>query len=214
MDIHPDHPDFLTLAEEGRVVAYFGYGSLVNRATLRTRFLGIRRAEVTGWRRFWSPGRGTNGEAGVALLSVRRDPGHVTQGVVVYDHADHLALVDEREAGYIRRELEGQGVAIAAGPAIAAPVHLYEAIRPDETAADAGSVILQSYLDAVLQGFLSLYGQAGLQRFVEETEGFEAEILRDRSSPRYPRSVVLGEEEAALFDGLLAARGARFREIG
>ena len=48
MDIHDDHPDLPRLAAEGRVVAYFGYGSLVNRRTLRTKFLGIRRASVAG----------------------------------------------------------------------------------------------------------------------------------------------------------------------
>ena len=208
MDIHEDHPDFAVLAGEDRIVAYFGYGSLVNRATLRTRFLAIRRAEVTGWRRFWLPRR----ETGVALLSVRPDPDHRTQGVVVYDHADHLALVDEREAGYARRQVDLGSIAIDAAPQTRAAIHIYEAVKAQETASDAGSVILQSYVDAVLQGFLSLYGREGLERFVAEAEGFETEILRDRKDPRYPRSVVLGGEEAALFDGLLTARGARFRE--
>ena len=35
----------------------FGYGSLVNRRTLRTKFLGIRRASVAGWQRFWEATR-------------------------------------------------------------------------------------------------------------------------------------------------------------
>lgn len=211
MDIHDDHADLLPLAREGRVVAYFGYGSLVNRATLRTKFLAIRRAEVTGWRRFWLPRRGA-GEA--AVLSVRRDPGHVTQGVIVYDLADHLPFVDEREAGYHRRVVDPAEIAVEAAPALAAPIYLYEAIRDEETAADTGSVILQSYLDAVLQGFLSLYGPAGLSRFVTETEGFETDILCDRAAPRYPRAVSLGASEGDAFDRLVTARGARLEGRG
>ena len=206
MLIHEDHPEFAALAEAGSVVAYFGYGSLVNKATLRTKFLAIRRAEVTGWRRFWLPRPG-----GVALLSVRPEPGHRTQGVVVYDHADHLASVDEREAGYVRRDVEDP--AIEGAPAAGAAVHIYEAIRPELDAADTGALILQSYLDAVLQGFLSLYGPAGVERFVAETEGFETEIIADRHAPRYPRSVTLADGEAALFDRLVGARGAKLRAI-
>jgi hypothetical protein len=209
MDIHEDHPDFQALAEAGQVVAYFGYGSLVNRATLRTKFLAIRRAEVSGWRRFWLP----RSETGIALLSARPDPGHVTQGVVVYDHADHLAAVDEREVGYIRRDVDGAGLVVDAAPA-PAPVHIYEAIAPGETAAETGALILQSYLDAVLQGFLSIYGRAGVERFVAETQGFETGIVQDREAPRYPRSVVLGAGEAELFDRLVLERGARFHPLG
>ena len=210
MDMHDDHPDLLPLAREGRLVSYFGYGSLVNRATLRTRFLAIRRAEVRGWRRFWLPRRDP---AEAAVLSVRREAGHVTEGVVVYDLADHLPLVDEREAGYHRRAVDPADIRIEAAPELAAPLYLYEAIRDGETAADTGSVILQSYLDAVMQGFLSLHGEAGLRRFMEETEGFETDILPDRADPRYPRAVALSEGEAGLFDALVLARGARLGTV-
>ena len=208
IEIHRDHPDFPALAEAGQVVAYFGYGSLVNRATLRTKFLAIRRAEVSGWRRFWLP----RSDSGIALLSALRDPGHATQGVVVYDHTDHLAAVDEREAGYIRRTVDDTGLVVEKAPA-PAPVHIYEAIEPRGTAAETGARILQSYLDAVMQGFLSLYGREGVARFVTETQGFETEILCDRSAPLYPRSVILGVGEAELFDSLVLDRGARFRPV-
>ncbi|KQT53286.1 hypothetical protein ASG43_18885 [Aureimonas sp. Leaf454] len=206
--IHEDHPDFARFAADGAVVAYFGYGSLVNKATLRTRFLAIRRAEVTGWRRFWLPREAPL----AAYLSVRPEPGHPTQGVVVYDLADHLALVDEREAGYRRIAVESGAIRIEAAPGIEVPVFLYEALKGEETAADAGCFLLQSYLDAVLQGFLALYGEAGLRRFVAETDGFETDIVADRPEPRYPRSVTLAAGEAVLFDRLLRERGARFVE--
>ncbi|GGD91412.1 gamma-glutamylcyclotransferase [Aureimonas endophytica] len=206
--LHPDHPDFARLAAEGRVVAYFGYGSLVNRDTLRTKFLAVRRAAVTGWRRFWLP----RPEVGIALLSVRPAPGHETQGVVVYDLADHLPAVDEREAGYDRRSLGPEVLTIEAMPDVPVPVFLYEATRTTETAAETGSAILQSYLDAVLQGFLAIHGEAGLERFVAETEGFETVVIRDRAAPRYPRAVRLRPGEAERFDALLAGRGVAFAD--
>lgn len=203
--IHPDDPELAALAAEGRVVAYFGYGSLVNRATLRTKFLGIRRATVTGWRRFWMP----RAAPVPALLSVRPNDGFQTQGVVVYDRADHLPAVDEREAGYARRVVRPEHVEIEEDPAPGVPLFIYEASPIALDAADVGATILQSYLDAVLQGFLSLYGEDGVTRFVAETDGFETTILADRASPRYPRSVELSAREAQLFDALVLRRGAR-----
>ncbi|MEF2072742.1 gamma-glutamylcyclotransferase family protein [Consotaella aegiceratis] len=206
MLIHDDHPDFDGLIAAGDVVAYFGYGSLVNRRTLRTKFLGIRRASVRGWRRFWLP----RGVPPVALLSVKPDGDHVTQGVVVYDRADHLPAVDEREAGYTRRRVDPAAVDIEALPAPDVPLFIYEANRNEPDAADLDCRILQSYLDAVLQGFLALYGEDGVRRFVDETEGFEAKVLCDRAAPLYPRSVEIGAQEGELFDALVQDRGATF----
>lgn len=206
MDIHDDHPDLIDLARNGRVVAYFGYGSLVNKHTLRTRFLGIRRARVEGWRRLWLP-RTENEDS--AVLSVERAEGHAIEGVVVYDHADHLPAVDEREAGYDRRIVDLTRLRIENPPVGDVPIHIYEALRGTPNAEETRAAILQSYLDAVMQGFRMLYGDEGARRFVTETEGFETDILCDRLSPRYPRPVALEQGEAAFFDGLVMQRGAR-----
>ena len=209
MQIHEDHRDLARLASDGQVVAYFGYGSLVNRHTLRTKFLGIRRAEVSGWRRFWLP----RGDHVPALLSVMPEDGHLTQGVVVYDHADHLPSVDEREAGYRRRVVMPGHVTIENEPLSGVPLFIYEASPLEETAAQTGAFILQSYLDAVLQGFLTLYGEDGVRRFVAETKGFKTVLLCDRDRPIYPRSIRLADEEAALFDDLLGERGMQLRGL-
>lgn len=207
MDIHPDHPDLDAEIKAGRVVAYFGYGSLVNKHTLRTKFLGIRRAEIRGWRRMWLP----RGNEAAALLSVRPAPEYQTQGVVVYDRAEHLPAVDEREAGYLRRVVDTADVTIAGAPG-QVPLYVYEAERHAESAAALHAPILQSYLDAVLQGFLLLYGEASVRRFVAETEGFETQVIADRHAPLYPRSVVLTDAEMRLFDALVSARGASIGE--
>ncbi|MCB8837493.1 gamma-glutamylcyclotransferase family protein [Aurantimonas sp. VKM B-3413] len=207
---HDDHPDLVRLADAGEVVAYFGYGSLVNRHTLRTKFLGIRRAKVAGWRRFWLP-RDPNVE--MALLSVHPDAQEAIDGVVVYDRAEHLPSVDEREAGYARRIVDLDHLGIENAPVGGVPIYIYQAQKGAETAADRQSAILQSYLDAVMQGFRLLYGEVGLRRFVDRTEGFETRVLRDRRKPRYPRPVKLDAGEADLFDRLVLARGARFVDV-
>ncbi|MBP0615913.1 gamma-glutamylcyclotransferase family protein [Jiella mangrovi] len=206
MKIHDDHPDLADLAAEGRVVAYFGYGSLVNPRTLRTKFLGIRRAQAAGWRRVWLP-RSENEE--MSLLSVKRDEAATVHGVVVYDLADHLPAVDEREAGYARRIVDLSRLAIENPPIVDIPVYIYEAEAGAATAEDRQSAILQSYLDAVMQGFRALYGDEGLQRFIRETEGFETKLSADRAVPRYARPVALDTGEAELFDQLVAARGVK-----
>mgnify|MGYP005988754205 CR=1 FL=1 len=206
MDIHDDHPDLPRLAAEGRVVAYFGYGSLVNRRTLRTKFLGIRRASVAGWQRFWLP---RDAAAEMALLSVKPNDAHAIDGVVVYDLADHLPSVDEREAGYARRIVDLSKLTVDGPPVADIPIYIYEAHRGAADAGDLQAAILQSYLDAVMQGFRTLYGDDGLRRFVDETEGFETRVLRDRAAPRYLRPVTLEPGESELFDRLVAARGAR-----
>lgn len=206
MKIHDDHPDLADLAANGRVVAYFGYGSLVNPRTLRTKFLGIRRAEADGWRRFWLP-QAENEE--MSLLSVKPDEDAAVHGVVVYDLVEHLPAVDEREAGYARRIVDLSRLEIENPPLKDVPVYIYEAEAGTATAADRQSAILQSYLDAVMQGFRMLYGDDGLSRFITETHGFETMLLADRATPLYPRPVTLEGGEAELFDRLVAGRGAR-----
>jgi cation transport regulator ChaC len=207
MDIHEDHPDLAQLAAKGEIVAYFGYGSLVNRRTLRTKFLGIRRASAVGWQRFWLP-RGVDGD--MALLSVQPTEDGIIEGVVVYDRAEHLPAVDEREAGYARRIVDLGRLSVERPPIANVPVYIYEAHRGALDASETQSAILQSYLDAVMQGFRTLYGEDGLRRFVAGTEGFETKVLQDREQPRYPRAVTLSDGEAALFDRLVSERGAQF----
>jgi len=207
---HDDHPELVDLARQGRIVAYFGYGSLVNRRTLRTKFLGIRRAEATGWRRFWLP---RDAAEDMALLSVKPDEDVAVHGVVVYDLVDHLPAVDEREAGYSRRIVDLGRLWVENPPIADIPVYIYEAHQGTPTAEDRQAAILQSYLDAVMQGFRTLYGGEGLSRFVTETHGFETPVLKDRHQPRYPRSVDLHEDEAQLFDRLVTERGGRHVDL-
>ena len=67
--------------------------------------------------------------------------------------------------------------------------------------------ILRSYLDAVLQGFLTHFGEDGVLRFVRETDNWEIGVADDRAAPIYPRSVELSRDESVYFDNVLDNAG-------
>ena len=195
----------------GEVVAYFGYGSLVNRATLRTEIMSAVPARLKGWRRHWRPRPDMPGFP-AALLTVETAVGEGCDGLLVFDRAENLAAVDAREARY-RRVKIGPG-ALETEAALPGTFEAYVYVaQADLPPHRQPAMILQSYLDAVMQGFLIEHGEDGLRRFVHETGSFDFPILRDRAEPRYPRSVDTSETERALFDGLLRRNGARFSDL-
>lgn len=175
---------------------FFGYGSLVNRATHH--YPAARPAQLSGWRRIWVHTRARP----VAYLSVHPAPGTILGLVAEVPGADWRAL-DLREAAYARhpvtlRAPEGE---------VAAQVY---AVPPD-AAAPAGRVhpVLLSYLDAVVQGFAREYGADGVRDFFETTDGWDAPVQDDRANPRYPRAQALTAAERRMVDAGLARVGAR-----
>lgn len=203
------------LAAGRQLVGYFGYGSLVNRATLRTGVVGAHRARLKGWRRTWRP-RPVMGPTpdvslpnGVmpALLTAQPAMDHAIDGLLVIDLAENLVHVDAREFRYLRRDillgdldLTGSSVAELSGTGIT--LHVYEA-RSEHPPVEGPSHILRSYLDAVMQGFLNEFGPDGVHRFVTETGAFHMPIHEDRHAPVYPRAVSLSRAEVDLFDTAL-----------
>ncbi|GLQ37861.1 gamma-glutamylcyclotransferase [Rhizobium albus] len=214
MQDHPvDDGTLSRLAAEGALVAYFGYGSLVNRETLRTHIVGARPARVSGWRREWQPrpdaGLAADHAVHASLLTVRPAPESAIDGLLVFDHVDNLAAVDLRENDYQRRHVPLETLTVFGdGVPDGCPIYIYEADPPEESPEDCP--ILQSYLDAVLKGFLREHGLAGLQHFIRGTANFDTPILGDRDWPIYPRAVSLSAEDRALFDRLLQENGARY----
>lgn len=188
---------------DGKYVAYFGYGSLINRDTHRTVIVDAVPARLEGWRRMWRPRPDMPGFP-AALLSVRRQAGAGCDGLLVIDRAENLAAVDAREGRYRRVLLEPGEVALSRPLAHDCPIYVYEA-EADVPPHPETPHILQSYLDAVLQGVLREHGQDALKRFFAETDGFETAVMADRDAPTYPRAVILDEAERALFDTLHAA---------
>ncbi len=216
-----------------RFVGYFGYGSLVNRATLRTRFVSHHPAQLAGWRRVWRqrPNIGFASELPLPLALLSVEPAHdsIIDGAVIVDRSGNISSVDARERFYARRPLKKTALSLTR-PSEALPnpcdVHVYQALPQAELDAlgqpeksnHAGmsipdqkpSLILQSYLDAVLQGFFRAFGHEGASRFVNETGNFDSAIVSDRRQPLYPRAVEILPGERRLFDRLLEERGVHY----
>ncbi len=191
------------LSDDGRLIAYFGYGSLVNRATHRTSIVAAFPGRLRGWRRAWRPRPDMPGFP-AALLTVRPVPDGIVDGLLVFDLVDNLAAVDAREARYRRVELRANQIE-ALLPPVRCPFYVYEA---DEALPPHREPprILRSYLDAVMQGFFTEHGLEGLRRFLDETDGFDTPIHEDRDAPIYPRWVKLSQQERDLFAQLLEER--------
>ncbi|MFC5585907.1 gamma-glutamylcyclotransferase family protein [Nitratireductor kimnyeongensis] len=181
----------------GDLVGYFGYGSLVNRDTHRTEIVDALPARLRGWRRHWVR---RDGESNRALLSVRREPGAVVDGLLVLDRAENLPAVDLREERYKRVSITADELELSGAVPAGCALYVYEACVFDGA---EPLEIIQSYLDAVLQGFLREHGRDGVERFVHETDGFDLAVIADRKAPTYPRAVTLRHEEEVYFDALL-----------
>lgn len=163
---------------------FFGYGSLVNAATHS--YGGVVPATLRGWRRHWVQ----SNRRKVAFLSVTEAPETEIEGVVADVGAGGWAALDEREAAYDRLPL----------PDPLAGVQMYRAAPAFVAEDDLGQPILQSYLDVVVQGFLRLYGEAGVAGFFETTTGWHTPVLDDRAAPIYPRAQELDAVERELVD--------------
>lgn len=192
-----------SLDAKGDLIAYFGYGSLVNPATHRTPVIGYVPAKLRGWRRAWVARSDWDPALPVALLSASPADGDVLlDGLLVLDHVSSLPALDEREAGYQRHELSIADLDVDADVSIQGPIYIYEAQSLNAEPCDGH--ILQSYLDAVLQGFDEMHGQEAVARFLLTTDNFHTPILKDRHNPHYPRSVILDDRQRRHIDQTLS----------
>jgi len=176
---------------------FFGYGSLVNRATHA--YPDPRPARLEGWRRVWVH----TGLRPVAYLSVEPAEGEILGLVAEVPGGDWTAL-DRREAAYDRHPVTTR--LHACGTEMAARVY---AVPPGHAAPpDTRHPVVLSYIDTVVQGFLEVFGRAGAAHFFETTAGWGGPITDDRAAPRYPRATALTAAERAIVDRHLGAVAA------
>lgn len=172
----------------------FGYGSLVNERTLSGGRL--QAAVLEGWRREWC----LTHLRPVAFLSIRPAEGHRIDGLLSTVFGDDWSALDRRERAYDRHNVS-HAVTSAVGSVAA------YAVRPDLRRQGGGTILL-SYLDVVVQGFHDRFGEPGVQRFFETTDGWDRVIVDDRDAPRYARAQRLTDRETALVDAHLAGLSA------
>ncbi|MDU8909931.1 gamma-glutamylcyclotransferase family protein [Aestuariicoccus sp. MJ-SS9] len=179
---------------------FFGYGSLVNRRTHD--YDPAHRATARGWRRAW---RYTEGRQ-VAYLTAIADPESEIEGLIAPVPGDDWHALDLREAAYDRLDASSH-VAHEAPDARSVAVY---AIAPERLRLpDDDHPVLLSYIDVVVQGYLSEFGAAGAERFFATTTGWEVPVLNDRHAPRYPRSQTLSGLERDFVDAALTRLGCR-----
>ena len=167
---------------------FFGFGSLVNLDTHT--YPNPRPATLVGWRRVWMPV-----DRDVVALSVVPDPASVIQGLTADVPGADWAALDAREAGY-RRE-------VIHLPSEPAETWIY-AVPGDRRSIRPTNEILQSYLDVVLQGFLTHFGETGVRDFFASTDGWDIPVTDDRHAPRYPRHQNIDADARAFFDATRA----------
>ncbi len=177
----------------------FGYGSLVNRHTHNYR--DARRARVVGWRRAW---RHFEGRA-AALLTAIEDRKSKLDGVIVSVPDAEWPALDLRERNYLKAKAANVEHTLPHEPKI----HIYRAPDWMHRPAQAMTPIALSYLDVVVQGYLAEFGEAGVQRFFETTDGWNAPVLNDRDAPIYGRHRSLNARERRLVDDHLTKLEAR-----
>ena len=178
---------------------FFGYGSLVNRATHD--HTNAHPARVRGWRRAWVQ---TSLRTRPYLTAVPSPESEIL-GLVAEVEGDWAAL-DRREEAYAQHTVKeidhpmgsDRDVRIYAVD----PGHFADASTPPEP-------LILSYIDVVAQGYLQVFGEDGLNHFFETTDGWHHPVHNDRADPIYPRAQRLSHEETALTDSALQNVGAR-----
>jgi hypothetical protein len=179
---------------------FFGYGSLVNRATHD--YGQARVASLPGWRRAWRH----TALRPVAFLTAEPDPTTTIEGLIAAVPGSDWAALDAREAAYDRHPVcETVQHDLSPRP----PVSVYAIPQHNRRAPTEAFPVLLSYLDVVVQGYAREFGADGVARFFATTTGWEAPILDDRASPIYPRHQRLSTAERAMTDAHLHSLGAR-----
>lgn len=172
---------------------FFGYGSLVNRATHT--YPQAQQARLQGWRRVWV----RTALRDVVFLSVHKAPGHSIDGLIASVPGADWAALDQRESGYHRID----ATHAVRHEADASDIAVYQV--PDHAQRPGGDHrILLSYLDVVVQGFVREFGEAGAEQFFATTDGWNTPVQDDRGAPLYPRAQAISPQEQALTDRLLA----------
>lgn len=181
---------------------FFGYGSLVNADTHS--YHAPRPAKLTGWRRAW---RHTRHRPVSFLTAVPAAAHDELWGLVAEVPGGDWAALDAREYAYARVMVTDTTMPLSGPPAEA--VAVYAISEGEHAPPRVDHPVLQSYLDTVLQGYLRVFGEAGLAHFIATTDGWDAPILQDRATPRYPRATALSARERRVIDVALDAVARR-----
>jgi|ERR1041385_1251997 cation transport regulator ChaC len=163
----------------------FGYGSLIHPdSRARTGVTGTAiPVRVRGWQRAWNA---LSEKFGMAALGVVPQAGAGCNGVLVEVPDNQLGEFDKREAMYARTRLDPAEIS-ALEPHRLSPdeAWIYVPLHPERPT--TACPIVQSYVDVVLAGCLTI-GEAFATEFMRTTALWDAPLVNDRWTPRYPRA--------------------------
>ena len=180
---------------------FFGYGSLVNRATHG--YPNAAPATVTGWARSWRKTKLRK----VAFLTAVEADAEIDGLIAAVPGADWAAL-DIREWAYHRLPV----VEIEHSHPPLTDIQIYRT-RPEHDAdPSADHPILLSYIDVVVQGYLQEFGLDGADRFFATTRGWDVAVLNDRAAPIYPRHQSLTVAEMQVVNTRLSGLAEVFHD--
>ncbi|SFK85373.1 Gamma-glutamyl cyclotransferase, AIG2-like [Shimia haliotis] len=175
---------------------FFGYGSLVNTKTHA--YSNAQPARLAGYKRVWV----ATDLRPFAFLSAEPDAATSIQGLIAHVPNDDWAALDQREFAYAR---------LPATSAVTHPlpdplsIAVYSVAPERRASRSEPPKILLSYLDVVIQGYRSVFGETGVADFFATTHKW-GPVLNDRASPAYPRHQRLSAQDTALVDQFLAAQ--------
>lgn len=171
---------------------FFGYGSLVNQRTHV--YEDCHPATVRGWQRSWMP----SARRDVSFLSAVPAKDGVLHGLIAAVPQGNWSALDEREQAYFRSPVEhGTLTCNLDRPPV---VQIYQANPDYVDPVVSRKPILLSYLDVVIQGYLRVFGQEGVESFFATTQGWDKPVRDDRAAPVYARAQSLSRGETALVD--------------
>ncbi len=178
-------------------VAFFGYGSLVNELTLSKKY-DIQPGKVQNWKREWKHCVDTP-FGRVCALTASRARDALIDGVFIRCNELELSQFDEREIGYVRVNIV-RSDAVCWSDSLPDRLYIYTSGVESYRVGDLHYPIWLSYVEVVIYGYLQRFGEAGVDRFIESTDGWAAPIIDDRQNPRYPRFIQISEEHRELIE--------------
>jgi len=206
----------------------FGYGSLINRES-RSKTVGADGAGtaipvlVNGLRRGWNArirsDECQNWPCSMTALGVVFEENESSNGVLVLVSDDKLVKLDERESGYIRRQIGVGAISFLTEQAIPPAAIVYAYVWDTPLPANEEFPILQSYVDVVMAGCLELGSErvdlGGFPAdFVRGTRGWDSYWVDDRMQPKYIRA--MSETPLLLarqIDGILESNLGTLRRV-
>ena len=127
-------------------------------------------------------------------------------GVIVLDSRNNLREVDRREIGYRRAKIDLHQSDLTAKIA-GINAYIYVSKKDHNRWGSPDYPIWRTYLDCILAGYIDVWGQAGAERFMASTQGWDVPLIDDRTVPKYPRHVILEKAVRQTIDRLLEKHG-------